>query len=66
MIDSCAPMPNPQIAAPIRAVQKPPRNTSGANEAESRVRPIRTENPNRSYKRPNNSDPLPLTAIATA
>jgi hypothetical protein len=35
-----------------------PQKTSGANEAESSVSPIRTENPNRSNKRPNNSDPL--------
>jgi hypothetical protein len=65
-IDSCTPMPTPQSAMPMRAAQKPPRNTNGANRAEMSVKGIKTAIPNRSKRRPKRSEPVPLTPIATA
>jgi len=42
MIDSCSPMPSPQMAALTRPVQKCSRKTRGAKAAETTVSPTRT------------------------
>jgi hypothetical protein len=65
-IDSCTPIPNPHSAEPTTIDQKPPRNTNGAKGAEINVSGISTRSPKRSNKRPNTSEPAPLTAIAIA
>src|SRR5579885_1701355 len=59
-------IPNPQMADPSSAGQKPPRNTSGANNTETSVKSTSTMNPCRSNSRPNTREPVPLTAMATA
>ena len=48
MINSCTPIPSPQIAAPMSDSQKPPRNTRGAKSAHTSVSATKTTSRNRS------------------
>jgi len=64
MIDSCTPIPTPQIATSVSASQKFPKNVSGAKTETSRFRMMSTRKPYRSNRRPNNIEDVPLAAIA--
>src|SRR5438552_15213477 len=63
--ESCAPMPRPHSIMPMRATPAPPRKTKGANEADSRKATINVAEPIRSRSRPNTSDDIAPTPIAT-